>query len=474
MRGDATFGREDALGGDHTAQVFRRGFGADEEDFFSLVGSGGRAVGIQIDFARCGTRTGGKSAGEDFGLLDLGEIEHRSEELVELISGVAQDGGFPVDELLIDHVDREFERGHGGALSVPCLEHEQLAFLDREFEILHVLEVFFERLADFFQFRERFWQLILEKGDRLGGADACDDVFALRVDEEFAVEFFYAIRRVAGERDAGTGFFTGVAEDHGLDVDSRAPFGGDVVFPAIDDRAVVHPGAEDGSDGAFELVPGIRREQLSGAFFDELLEALDELLLVSCGQLAVHDIGVIFVVLVFVDDGFEWLVIFPLAFLNAEDDIPIHLDEAAVAIPRKAFVLRCQCERGHRFVIETEVEDRIHHARHRVAGPRAHGNEEGEAFRIAEFGSHDFLHVADTGFDLGLEFLGIRPLVGVEIRADFRRDRESGGHRQADAGHLGEVGTFAAEQGFHFAITVGFAITPGVNIFALAGRHGLH
>ncbi len=40
------------------------------------------------------------------------------------------------------------QRGHAGALAVAGLEHEQLAVLDGELEVLHVPEMFFERLAD--------------------------------------------------------------------------------------------------------------------------------------------------------------------------------------------------------------------------------------------------------------------------------------------------------------------------------------
>jgi hypothetical protein len=42
----------------------------------------------------------------------------------------------------------ELQRGGGGALAVAGLEHEQLAFLDGELDVLHVLEVLLERLAD--------------------------------------------------------------------------------------------------------------------------------------------------------------------------------------------------------------------------------------------------------------------------------------------------------------------------------------
>ena len=204
--------------------------------------------------------------------------------MLELIGGVAEDRGFPVDEFFADHVGGELQTGGGGAFAVAGLEHEQLALLDGELDVLDVLEVFLEGGADFEQFGVALGHDVLELNHGLGGADAGDDVLALGVDEEFAVEFVGAIGGIAGERDAGAGGFAGVAEDHGLDVNGGAPFGRDVVFAAIDARPVIHPRTEDGARGAPELVPGAVREGFTGAFFDESLEAFDELLLVGGGE----------------------------------------------------------------------------------------------------------------------------------------------------------------------------------------------
>ena len=60
-----------------------------------------------------------------------------------MVGGIAQNGGLPVDELLLHHIDGELEGSHRGPLAVARLQHEQLAFLNREFDVLHILEVFF-------------------------------------------------------------------------------------------------------------------------------------------------------------------------------------------------------------------------------------------------------------------------------------------------------------------------------------------
>ena len=149
-----------------------------------------------------------------------------------------------------------------------------------------------------------------ELGDGFGRAHAGDDVFALGVDEEFTVEFLDAIGGIAGERHAGAGGFAGVAIHHGLHVDGGAPLGGDVVFAAINDGPVVHPGTEHGAGGAPELLPRILREFLAGALLDQNLEAGDKFLEVIHGERGVFDIRVITFVLEAVDDGFKGVVIF--------------------------------------------------------------------------------------------------------------------------------------------------------------------
>jgi len=201
------------------------------------------------------------------------------------------------------------------------------------------------------------------------------------------------------------------------------------------------------------------------AFLDERLEARHEFLLVIGGELGVLDVRVIFLVLVAVDDRFKRLVILVFALLHAQDDVAIHLDEAAVAIPREAGVLGGVDQREHRLVIQTEVQNGVHHAGHGIAGTGADGDEQREALGVAELVAHDFFHVGDAGLHLRLEFLGISLFVRVEIRADFGGDGETGGHGQADAGHFREIGALAAEEGLHRAIAVGLFVAPGVYVF---------
>ena len=97
-----------------------------------------------------------------------------------------------------------------------------------------------------------------------GRADAGDDVFALRVDQEIAVEGLLAGGGIAREADARAGIFALVAEDHLHDVDGGAQQAGNVLDAAVGDGFLRHPGLEHGADRAPELLGGMLGEILAG------------------------------------------------------------------------------------------------------------------------------------------------------------------------------------------------------------------
>ena len=180
------------------------------------------------------------------------------------------------------HVDRDLERRRRGALAGAGLQHEELALLHRELDVLHVAVVLLERLraprsssaktcgitSSIAGSDELVGRLAGER-QMLRRADAGDHVLALRVDEILAVELVGAGRGIAGEGDAGGAVVAHVAEDHRLDVDRGAPIGRDVVQAAIGDGALVHPRAEDGADRAPELLLRVLREGLAELALDD-------------------------------------------------------------------------------------------------------------------------------------------------------------------------------------------------------------
>ena len=66
------------------------------------------------------------------------------------------------------------------------------------------------------------------------------------------------------------------------------------------------------------------------------------------------------------DCAFERFVIFARPLLHTHDHVAVHLQKAAIRIPGKPRVV---CFLGHDlndFVVHAEVQDRVHHSRHRI------------------------------------------------------------------------------------------------------------
>src|SRR3546814_10330521 len=73
--------------------------------------------------------------------------------------------------------------------------------------------------------------------------------------------------------------------------------------------------------------------------------------------------------------------------------VRIHLDEAAVAVPREPRVARDGGKAFDGLVVEAKVQHRVHHARHRHARPRAHRHQQ----RIAGIAECLARHRLDMG-----------------------------------------------------------------------------
>ncbi len=142
-------------------------------------------------------------------------------------------------------------------------------------------------------------------------------------------------------------------------------------------------------------------------------------------------------------------------------------DEPAVGVPAEALVAGQRDEALEGLLVEAEVEDRVHHARHRELGARADGDEQ-RVLRVAEALAGallDLLHGAqDVVPEAGRQLLA----AGEVVVAGLGRDREARRGRQAGEGHLGEARALAAEQVLHLAVAFGRAGAPGVDV-ALGG-----
>jgi hypothetical protein len=131
--------------------------------------------------------------------------------------------------------------------------------------------------------------------------------------------------------------------------------------------------------------------------------------------------------------------------IKAKDNIGIHLDEAAIAIPGKARIARNLCQSCNGRIVQAEVEDSIHHARHGDTRARPHRHQQ-RIGRIAKAFPRDRLNMHNTlrhfRPDVVRKALPLRIIKGAHLG----RDCKAGRHRQADCGHAIQIGTLAAQQ----------------------------
>ena len=246
----------------------------DQDRFSSGLTQSLRLIGGKHDLA---ARRAGRSgqAGRNRGRLAF-RVEHRVQELIERARLDPAHRILARNEAVVRHLDRAAQRSLRRALAVAGLQHPQFAALDRELEVLHVAVMLLEKLGGGDELAEHLGHQQFERGlvgvgclprrlgDVLRRADAGDDVFALRVDEKFAVELLCAGRWIAGEGDAGRRRLAHIAEHHRLHIDRGAPVGGNAVEAPIGDRALVHPGRKHRADRAPQLVARSLRERLAG------------------------------------------------------------------------------------------------------------------------------------------------------------------------------------------------------------------
>ena len=434
MRGLAAPAGEDAGSRDHALEIVRIGLAPDEDDLVARAGPFHRRRAVEHDAPHGGTWRGVHALGDL--LVGRARSEPREHELAQLVAGHAHQRLVHRDDTLVHELHGNAEGGGGGALAHPRLQHPQLAALDGELDVAQVAVVQLEGVHDLHQLPVggRIEPLELLQGQ--GVADARDHVLALRVGEVVAVDARGAGAGVPRERDAGARPLPRVAERHGLHIDRGAQGVRDALLPPVEPRALGVPRVEDRADREVELLARILRELVAGLLahdglvdVDESTQGLDRE--VDVGGHAHARLHLVECV----------LEVLPV---DLEDGLPEHLDEAAVGVPREVLVSRLSRQPRHARVIESDVEDRLHHSRHREPGTRPDGDQQ-RILGVAEPPAHLLLQPGHVLGDLGAQALRAVPVL-EEVAARLGRDREAGGDGKTQPRHLREVGPLAAEQ----------------------------
>ena len=175
---------------------------------------------------------------------------------------------------------------------------------------------------------------------------------------------------------------------------------------------------------------------MAGLLAHDLLEHADQLLQVVGVQVEVvlDALGLLGVV----DGLLERLAV------DVQHGLAEHLDQPPVGVPGEPLVAGLLGQALHRLVRQADVEDRVHHARHRElrTGPDA---DQQRVSRVTELAAHRRLKLAEVLGDLGIQFGGRGPVAQVGA-AGLGGDNEPGRDRKTYVGHFGQVGTFTAQQ----------------------------
>ena len=214
---------------------------------------------------------------------------------------------------------------------------------------------------------------------------------------------------------------------------------------AIDRGTAVGPRPEHGGDGAPQLIVRPVREVPAGLGADDVPEG---------GRQPAQVIGLEFDVQ---RDPFlvlgEVKGFLEQVGIDAHDHIGIHLEEAPVAVIGKPRIARVRRQAFNRLLVQPEVEDRIHHPRHRHPGARPHRDQQ-RVCPVAERGADALADPRNAGLYLGCETGRADRGVRAVSFAGLGGDGEPGGDRKAEPAHLRKIGALAAEQAVHRGVAV--------------------
>ena len=437
MRSHTAANRQDALCDSHTLEILRGGFTAHQHHFFAAVRPFFGVFSGKDRFAAGSTRGSGKALADYFCSFYSCRIKLRMEQGVELLGFYAQNGLALGNHPLIHQINRDFQSGSRGAFAVTGLEHEQLAVFNCELHILHIAVVLFQTIRDGGELvvncRHVFFQML--DGER--SAHTGHNILALCIDQVFTEQRFFAGCGIAGKRDAGARIVSGIAEDHFLHVDRCSPVIRDFVHAAVNIGAGIVPGTENRFDGLHQLNLGFTREIGAFFLFVKRFEAADELFHVVFIQIGVllhaffrfHSV-----------DYFFKLRLGKLHYHVGE-----HLYKTAVGVIRKPGISGKFCKFLYNLVVQPQIQDGVHHARHGCTRAGTHGNQQ-RIPGVGEFLFAKVLHFSKIFIDFRLNIVVNLAAIRVILGAGFSCNSEALRDGHSKTRHFSKVRSLATEE----------------------------
>ena len=346
---------------------------------------------------------------------------------------------------LIYQIAGDLQSSLCGSLTVSGLQHVQLAVLNGKLHILHISVVRLQCLANLLEILEGLRELVGHLGNLHRCTNAGYHVLALCIGQELAEQTLAAGCRISCEGNTGTAVITHVTESHGLYVYSSTPGVRDIVVTTVNVGTGVVPGTEHGLDGAVQLLLRIIREVIADLCLVLSLELLSQLVKILSGQLYVKLNASLLLHLV--DELLEIL----LAHLHY--DVRIHLDESSVAVPCPTGIAGLLGDNLHHVLVETQVQDGIHHTRHGSPCTGTNRNEK-RVLLVTELLAGDLFHLYDVLVDLTHDLIVDLTAVLIVLCAGLCCDGKALRYRKTDVGHLCQVCTLSSEKLTHVCVAL--------------------
>ena len=151
VRGHTTTSSQDTLGSCHTGQVLRRGLDTYKHYLVTILVPLLSIVSVEYNLTAGCTRRCRQTLSNHLGSREGLLIEYGVQQLIELLRLAAHDGGLLVNHTLMEQVDGDLHHGSTCTLTVTSLEEPELALLNGELHILHVVIVVLQFFLDTIQ-----------------------------------------------------------------------------------------------------------------------------------------------------------------------------------------------------------------------------------------------------------------------------------------------------------------------------------
>ena len=340
-------------------------------------------------------------------------------------------------ESFFRHIHGNADSSLRSSLPIAGLQHPQFAFFNGKLHILHFAVMVFKASGNGFKFHVRSGHFRFQLENVFGQSNSRHNIFALRVGEVISFNFILTCASVAGHGDTGGAVVAHVAENHRYNADSSTQVMRNSGGVAVVNSPFAIPAFKNRLGCQTELFVRVCRKFMFGMASENFLEFFGNGSPVFAGNLC---IAINSCTLSGCSDHF-----FKVRIRNVHDHASKHLNQSAIGIVNKSFIFGKPYHAFCGFIVQTNVQNRIHHARHGKLGARPAGDQK-RVFRIAEYFSC-------SGFNLmkGLNLLvphafGKNTACGQVCIAGFCGYGKSRGYGDINSGHFRKVCTLAAQK----------------------------